>query len=74
MCSILDLVQVSLGYLANAYNNNRSRILVTMSQLPLPSDFLACELSVDLWLDSERLKTIKLSICYLFCMEEKARL
>jgi hypothetical protein len=52
-----------------------SQVLVTMSQLPLLSDFLACERSMS-WLDKERLKTIKLPICYLFCMGafSKARL
>ena len=64
MCSVLDLVvQVSSGYLANAYTVNDvapSSLLVQCHSF-LPPDLLACEQSL-FWLDRATTKTIKLAI------------
>ena len=56
MCSVLNLaVQVSSGYLANAYTVNDNappESSCPMSHI-LPPDLLACEQSI-FWLDRER--------------------
>lgn len=71
MCFVLDLVvQVSSGYLANAYRVNditpKSR---PMSQL-LPPDLLACEQSL-FWLDRAPRRRSNLPFCYLFLNRAK---